>query len=361
MENLKQYIFQYNRPNDSKVRLLIAGFCILVINLLGYFTGNYHINAVSSLGVFTFLHYTPNEGSRILKRMTFVGICLLSGYMLGMLSTVYILMGPIIIALVGLVSRLLFRLFDIDKPGDLFVILCSAVGASRPVSLSEIPELSLLFIFGVVLSLIMGYVALKIEGAPKQSLSFNLNLRERVRNDPRAMVDSVSYAITLFFASYINLAIGLDQKSWLIVSAAAILQGNTLLQMYGRNFQRIIGTSLGLIVAILLMFIPFTIEVRIALIVIVYVIVEYFMPRNYSIGIFFVTNMVMLQTTLTDPSIWPSIAHSRFFGIVIGSLIGAASAFIQYRLFDFYSQTIINERTYSPDNFKEHIDPNHSL
>ena len=315
------------------------------------------------MGVFTFLHYTPNEGSRILKRMTFVGTCLLFEYMLGMLgmlSTVYTLMGPIIIALVGLVSRLLFLLFDIDKPGDLFVILRSAVGASRPVSLSEIPKLSLLFIFGVVLSLIMGYVALKIEGAPKQSLSFNLNLRERVRNDPRAMVDSVSYAITLFFASYINLAIGLDQKSWLIVSAAAILQGNTLLQMYGRNFQRIIGTSLGLIVAILLMFIPFTIEARIALIVIVYVIVEYFMPRNYSIGIFFVTNMVMLQTTLTAIDL-ASIAHSRFFGIVIGSLIGAASAFIQYRLFDFYSQTIINERTYSPDNFKEHIDPNHSL
>lgn len=58
MENLKQYIFQYNRPNDSKVRLLIAGFCILVINLLGYFTGNYHINAVSFPWGFSLFYIT---------------------------------------------------------------------------------------------------------------------------------------------------------------------------------------------------------------------------------------------------------------------------------------------------------------
>ena len=192
----------------------------------------------------------------------------------------------------------------------------------------------------------MGYLSLKVEGAPQQSLSFHFNLINRIRQEPRSIIDSLSYAITLFFASYINLAVGLDQKSWLIVSAAAILQGNTLLQMYGRHSQRIIGTIIGLFTATLLMLIPMSIELKIMLIVIIYVVVEYFMPRNYSIGIFFVTNMLMLQMTLTNPAIWPNLVHARFFGILIGSLIGAASAFIQYKLFDFYSQTLINERTY---------------
>lgn len=347
MEELKKQIFRYNRPRDSKVRLLSAGFCILVINLIGYFSGNYNINAIASLGVFTFLHYTPAEGNRIMKRLVFVGIMLFISYVLGLLSTVYILMGPLLIGAIAFISRLLFKLFNIDKPGDIFVILCAAVGASNPVQLEEVAQLSLYFLFGVILSIIMGFVSLKIEDAPKQSFSFHFDLLKRIRQEPRTIIDSFSYAITLFFASYVNLAVGLDQKSWLIVSTAAILQGNTLLQIYSRHFQRIIGTTLGLITATLLMLVPLTIELKIILVVVIYVVVEYFMPRNYSIGIFFVTNMVILQMTFTNPAIWPSLVHSRFFGIVIGSVIGAVSAFIQYKMFDFYSQTLINERTYN--------------
>lgn len=41
-----------------------------------------------------------------------------------------------------------------------------------------------------------------------------------------------------------------------------------------------IGTTLGLVTATLLMLVPMTIEVKIILVVIIYVVVEYFMPRN---------------------------------------------------------------------------------
>ncbi|MGO4940895.1 hypothetical protein ACTQ45_12875 [Fundicoccus sp. Sow4_D5] len=61
--------------------------------------------------------------------------------------------------------------------------------------------------------------------------------------------------------------------------------------------------------------------------------------------------MILLQMTLTNPDIWPSLIHSRFFGMLIGSLIGVISAFIQFKLFDFYSQTLINERTYDSNKF----------
>lgn len=181
MHELKQQIFHYNHPKDSKVRLIAAGICILVINLIGYFSGNYSINAVASLGVFTFLHYTPTEGKRIMKRMVFVGSFLFISYVLGLLSTVYILMGPLFIGLIAFLSRLLFRLFKIDKPGDLFIILCAAAGASTPVQLEEVAQLSLYFLFGVLLSLLMGYLSLKIEQAPKQSSHFQFNLLERIR------------------------------------------------------------------------------------------------------------------------------------------------------------------------------------
>lgn len=195
MQGLKQHIFHYNRPQDSKVRLISAGICILIINLVGFLSGNYSINAVASFGVFTFLHYTPTEDDRIIKRLMFVGLILFISYVLGLLSTVYILMGPLIIGLIAFVSRLLFRLFKLDKPGDLFIILCVAAGASNPVQSEEVAQLSLYFLSGVTLSILMGYLSLKIEQTPKQSTSFQLNLLERIRQGPRSIIDSFSFRL----------------------------------------------------------------------------------------------------------------------------------------------------------------------
>lgn len=61
--------------------------------------------------------------------------------------------------------------------------------------------------------------------------------------------------------------------------------------------------------------------------------------------------MILLQMTLTNPDIWPNLSHLRFIGMLIGNLIGASSTFTQFKLFDFYSQTLINERTYDSNKF----------
>lgn len=355
-QELLHSIVHYNRPKDSKMRLISAGICILVINITGYMLGNYSINSLGTLGVFTFLHYSPNEKNRIMKRLIFVGMCIILSHALGMISTLSIWLPPLTIGVIAFGSRLLFRIFQIDKPGDIFIILVAAAGSTNPLPLEEMPMLSLYVTFGVVISVIMGYVTLKVEGMPKQSLRFNTNIMSKIRQDPRVIVDSFYYAAALFFASYVNIALGLGAYSWIVVSCSAILQGNTLLQIVSRNFQRIIGTICGLISAVLLLSIPIDALTKITIVVIFYMIVEYFMPRNYSIAIFFVTNMVLLQMTLNDPYIWPELLKVRFLGIIIGSLLGVVAAVIQYRFYHFYSQSIINERTYDGDLFTHPID-----
>lgn len=358
VQELFRSIVHYNRPNDSKMRLISAGICILVVNITGYLLNNYTINALGSLGVFTFLHYSPAEKNRIMKRLVFVGICIIISHFLGMISTLSIWLPPLMIGFIAFTSRLLFRLFKIDKPGDIFAILVAAVGSTNPIPLKEMPTMSLYVIFGVVLSIIMGYITLKVEGMPKQSLRFNPNIRSRIENDPRVMVDSFYYAGALFFASYINIALGMGSYSWVVVSCSAILQGNTLLQILSRNFQRIIGTIGGLLTAVLLLSIPMSALTKITIVVIFYMIVEYYMPRNYSIGIFFVTNMVLLQMTISAPHIWPELLKARLLGIVVGSVLGVLAAWLQYQFYHFYSQAVINERTYDEDLFSYEFEEN---
>src|SRR5699024_7563157 len=91
--------------------------------------------------------------------------------------------------------------------------------------------------------------------------------------------------------------------------------------------------------------IPIPHILRIGAVVILYVLAQYFIPRNYSIGIFFVTNMVLIQLTFQNPNLGFDYLSYRFEGIVIGTLIGSMAAYLQYHLYRFYSQCIMQYRS----------------
>lgn len=346
MKELYGHIVKYNEANDNYLRLLGAGICILIVNVTGYLVGDYSINAQGSLGLFTFINYSTKDGSRIMKRLLFVGSLLIIGNILGMLASLSMFLPPIVVGFIAFLSRMLYRIFQIERPGDVFVIIAASAGTTQNVSLEEIPHQIVYIMFGIVTSLIIGYLLLKIENVPKQSYTIHSSIKDRIREDPRLIVDSFYYAATLFFASYITLALAFGAYSWMVVSCSAILQGNTLLQIVSRNFQRIIGTSCGLVTAAILLAIDLPILTKIFIIAICFMMAEYFIPHNYSIGIFFITNMLMIQMTLGSTANWPQLLGARFIGITVGSLLGVVSAFIQYRLYHFYSQSLIQKRIY---------------
>lgn len=345
MKKFYQSIMQFNHPNDSKVRLILAGLCTLIINLIGYVTQIYEINSFGSLGIFTFLHYNPSDNRRVMKRLIFTGCFIVIGFTAGMFATLNIWLVPVVISIIGFISRLMYRINHIDKPGDIFVVLVTAIGTTIQVPFIEMIPLSLHVSLGVFLSITMGYIALKIEGVEQQSLWVHTTLKTRIERNPRAIIDSFFYAITLFFAGYINLALGLGNYGWIVVSTSAILQGNTLSHIINRHFQRIVGTSLGVLSAAIIIAFPMNILAKIILIALFYIIVEYFIPRNYSIAVFFITNMTMIQGTLLSTDNWQSLLQVRLISIIIGSILGAISALLQYRIYDYFSKESIAEKS----------------
>src|SRR5699024_12846897 len=82
---IKQTLLLKPSPNDHLERVLVAGFCILIVNLTGYLLGMPGINAISSLGLFTFLHFHSFEGSRTINRMVFVALMLIVSYIVGLI------------------------------------------------------------------------------------------------------------------------------------------------------------------------------------------------------------------------------------------------------------------------------------
>lgn len=350
---LKQTFSLKPSPNHHLERILVAGICALIVNLTGYLLKNPGINATSSLGLFTFLHFQSYEGQRTMKRMIFVAISLFTAYIVGLIIGQIPLMAPIFISFVAFFARLIYRIYRIDKPGDIFVILVMASGATRDMPFSQIPLQLIELSYGILVSLFMAYLLIKYLDLPKQSFTFSFNYKDAIRTEPRMIVDSFFYAGVLFFAAYLNIVLDLSPYSWIIVSCSAILQGNTLQMILNKSFQRVFGTTAGLATAALILLIPIPHLARIAMVVVLYVLAEYFIPRNYSFGIFFVTNMVLIQLTFQNPNLGFEYLGDRFSGIVIGTLLGSAAAYLQYHLYKFYSQSLIQNRTY---DYKEKMD-----
>src|SRR5699024_10629034 len=151
---------------------------------------------------------------------------------------------------------------------------------------------------------------------------FTFHLKEAIRQDPRMVVDSFYYAGVLFFASYMNIVLDLSPYSWIIVSCSAILQGNTLEIILNRRFQRVFGTVAGLATAALIIIIPIPHILRIGALVILYGAERCFIPAAESLGIFFVTHMVLIQFPFQKPNHRFDYLSYRFEGIVIGTLSG---------------------------------------
>ncbi len=295
-------LLHYQRPKDKPFRLVFAGLVMFSILFLGYINHQLLISSFGSLGIFTFLYYQPLPLKQLMTRLSVVGSYLILGNLLGMLLTHIAWLIPIVVALVGFGGRFFFEVYDISKPGAFFGVMVTAMGASTSIPLAK------------------------------------RSLRERIYQHPEAPLDSIYYSFVLFFAVYISESLHLQNPYWLVVSCASILQGDNLRAIKQRNIQRIFGTTIGLVISAFLLNLALTTFESIVVITILFVTVEYFIRRNYGLAQFFTTPMALMLSLLVRQQYVITLIQFRFLGIVLGSLLGLAAAWLFTVVVTFYER-----------------------
>ncbi|MFD2306705.1 FUSC family protein [Enterococcus termitis] len=329
----------FNKPQKAPFRLVGAGICMAVPLFIGYFSNNLLIGSFGSLGIFTFLYYQTLPLKNLLIRLSSVGGFLLLGNLLGMLSTHIPWSIPITIALIAFLARIIFRLYGIAKPGAFFIVMVTAMGTGTKIPIERVPIMMSYVLLGVVTSLVVASILYFVEGAVEpKTIEKKISLQERLYTDPGALLDALHYAAILFLATYISQSLQLTNAYWMIVSCAAVLQGDNLRAIMHRNVQRIFGTMVGLLIAALLLSISFTTLQSIVLICIFFLTVEFFIKRNYAIANFFTTPMSLLLANLARHQYLISLLNYRLIGIVLGSLLGLLGAYVLTTCLRFYNR-----------------------
>lgn len=340
MRYIKEELLTFRRPEKDDWAQIIApmagmAFCLL----FGYFIGKVSLGGLMTLGLFVFFYYEQMPLRLLLKRLVLVGLLLLFVMFVSLLCWHFQWTAPMVIGSLAFLCRLFFRLYGMQKPGALFVILLSAVGVGIESNFQSMVGIMGAMSLGVTLGIILAVVVHFTERNSSDYQIDKSNLKERINRDPGALMDALFYAGTLFFAVYLSMGIGLDKPSWMIFSCAGILQVKNIRAMMNRNIQRISGTVLGLIVASMITAFPMSQLMQIFIVVALYGTLQYCMRVNYALGIFVSTPMAILLTTMISNKLTVTSAISnRLIGIVLGCILGVTAAWVMVTTLKFYNR-----------------------
>ncbi|KFN92951.1 FUSC family protein [Tetragenococcus muriaticus] len=309
-----------------------------LVFLLGYFSGNMTIATFGFLGIFTLMYYDNIPLKNLLIRFISVASFILISFNIGALTTFANWTTPIAIGFIAFVGRVFFRLYNINKPGPFFAVLVSAMGASIDIPARQVPVLGSFYLLGASIATIMAIIVHFVEKDPTEPIK-KKSIFQRIFEDPGVFLDSIFYSSTLFLAVYLSSGLQLHNPYWMVVSCAAILQGDNLRAVMQRNAQRIFGTIIGIGIAALLLNASLTTLEAIVSIIILFTVSQITVSSNYALSAFFTTPMALLLASLTKDQDVSTLLQYRFIGIALGSLLGAASALLITTGLNFYNQS----------------------
>lgn len=286
---------------------------------------------ISSLGGLVFL-YTPN--TPLYHRMVLLMACafaMTACYALGVLSHfVPALMVPALVFIAILVT-MLCRFYALGPPGGLFFIMAAAIGAYSPTPLLQVPLAVGLIFMGALLACLIAFFyslyALRVQ-PPSPAPPLPLPTFDFVVFD--SVVIGAFVGISLTLAQMLHL----ERPYWVPVSCLAVIQGASLRAVWNKQLQRVVGTSIGLLVSWGLLLLPLDKwSIALTMMVLAFVI-ETAVVRHYAFAVIFITPLtILLAEAATLGSGSPAaLIEARFFDTVLGCLVGLAGGVCLHNL-----------------------------
>jgi uncharacterized membrane protein YccC len=115
---------------------------------------------------------------------------------------------------------------------------------------------------------------------------------------------------------------------WAAISAAAVLHSVNVRTTAQRAAQRTLGTVVGLLLALGVLAARPDPAVLAAVIVLLEFLLEYFVVRNYGLGVVFLTPLALLMSDLAAPVPTSELVYDRGLASVLGIVVGLVCALL---------------------------------
>ncbi len=162
---------------------------------------------------------------------------------------------------------------------------------------------------------------------PRFTTRLGKSLYPQVLVLPAALRIGLAVLISVTVAHFL----GITHPFWVPLTCAAVLQGISTTVMTRRSIQRVIGTTLGLILAGALLALHPTSILSALFIVILQLAMLYFIAKNYGISVLFITSLALVVIYSGTHAAAVPLMWARFKDTLLGAAVGLAAAFTLWR------------------------------
>lgn len=334
---MKQF-FAFNPTTRKWHMAIMAGWCVGLPVLLGWWLGNIEAGKLAALAGLSILYI---QSSVLAERMMILMVCcfgILTSFSLGLLFSFHPVVAPIFLAVFSFgVNHALYRLHLTRPPGNFFFIMMASIAICVPFQPELMPARTGFIAMGAIFTcgsgLVYSFLTLKPQAAPPPPLPE----KSRYVN----LVESLTFGVFVGVSLAIALLLELENPYWVPMSSAAVMQGINSKHIRVRGLQRIAGTLAGLGLVWLLSFYQLT-PLFVAIgIVVMQIAVELLIARNYAIAVVFITvlSIFLAETGSSLSNHANDLFLARLVDIVLGSIIGIIGGWVLFNERVYYHTT----------------------
>lgn len=311
-------------PSDRLWQMPFAAALATGLPLLaGAYFDHLDYGLISSLGGLVFLYLPQTPLYHRMVTMMACAFAMAACYTLGVISQFSPLLLMPMLVFISILVTMVCRFYALGMPGSLFFIMAAAIGAYSPLETSQIPQAVGLISMGSLLACLIAFfyslLALRLQApkpvSPLPPASFDFVVFDSV-------VIGVFVGISLALAQVLQL----ENAYWVPVSCLAVIQGVSLRAVWNKQFQRILGTGIGLLLSWGLFLLPLDKWGLALTMMALTFVVEMTVVRHYAFAAVFITPLtILLAEAATLGHASPTaLIQARFFDTVLGSLVGLA-------------------------------------
>lgn len=323
-------LFKFNSTDRAWHLPVLAGLCVGLPLLIGFQFDDMEAGKLASIGALVILHIQSNQ---IINRMMILmtcGFAFIFSFAIGVIFSFNIWATPIVLGLYSFGVHFALNKLSLNKaPGNFFMIMVCAIALCLPHDVSKIGGLIGSFTMGVLIACTLGlfYSLLVLR---RQSNATEIHVVRK--NSYVNITESIIYGTMVGLSMVIAILLELENPYWVPTSCLAVMQGINTKHVWTRAAQRVLGTFVGLGLAWLVLTFDITVVGICISILVLQIIVEFLVVRNYAIAAVFIS---MLTVLLVEPNIHlienPNVLiQTRFIDILLGSIIGAIGGWMLY-------------------------------
>lgn len=230
-------------------------------------------------------------------------------------------------AVVATVGSVLSTVLDWHPPGPLFLIFAFGTVASAPGAASDVPVALAVSAASAALAVVIGNVGAVARRTPLTPRPLGRSSRLRAVR----WVEPARYLVAVLVSGAIATVAGIGHPWWAMVAAAAPLSVAGRDRQALRAGHRIVGTTLGLLTAAPLLLLEMDPVPLVLVVVVLQVVTELFVGRNYALALLFITPMALLMGQLGSSQDAGRLLLDRGIETLIGVLVAIGLLVVEHR------------------------------